>query len=400
MTILYITQALPHPQDGGGKNKTFSTILMLKKMGHKVILFSFVDSKTKLKYAVNLKNMGLRIEKTLVNPYISGHQTKLKKLIKIYRSIFSLKPFSIYKYYQEKMNKKIKEFVSREKVDCIWIDQLSMSQYLPCNYKGLKILETQNMDSLFFKQIVFKDFMLSQRIFALSEWIKFSLYERIMFPKFSRIFTISIIEKNLLQKKYQRIKLDVLPPGIKLISPKNTKNKASFTILYIGNLCWYPNKDGMKWFLEKIYPLIQDKTFVNLLVIGKLPKGDIFTNSNGVKFLGFVKDINPYMKNAQVFIAPIRYGTGIRIKILDAISYGLPIVTTTEGANGLDVKNGKELLIAKDEKEFADKTIELLGNDTLQKKLVKNAYRFLKTNYSYKNLMDKLLILDKYFVHA
>lgn len=386
MIILYITQNLPYPQDGGGKIKTFSTISLLKKLGHKVILFCFVDKTERLEYVNQLRNEGFKVEKIVVNSYISGYRPRIFKILKFIQSFFSLKPFSIFKYYKKEMESAVDEFIIRNKIDCLWIDHLSMAQYLPRSYSGLKILELHNIDSLFFKRMMLEDTFLYQKIFAFIEWIKFSIYEKNTYPTFTKIYSISEFDKNIIQKIY-KINTEVLPLVIKPDDKKTSSEKMENTIAYVGNLCWYPNKDGIYWFLDKVYPLILKRiSNIQFLVIGNFPQRNIFPKQRNVKFLGYKKNIESYLTKIKVFVVPIRYGSGLRIKILKAMSWGLPIVSTYEAAEGLNVTDGKEILLARDEVELAEKIILLFRERKLRENLIKNSTRFLLRNYSYKDL--------------
>lgn len=403
MNILYITQILPYPPDTGGNIKSFQTISILKKLGHEVSLFSFVKDNKKLIYEDEFKKRKIKIGKIFENPFLSTSNKSvsyLSKLIKFFCNLFSVKPFTVEKLSYPKMYSSILDYLKKENVDCIWISYFSMTQYLPNDFRGLRILELHDINSTFFRQMFLKDSFFHWKIYAFFEWIKFYFYEKRLLQKFDKIFTISLADKKRLENIVEKSKIDILPP---FITPKKIKSKEKnrlFNLLFVGNLCWYPNKDGIYWFLKKIYPRI--KKFVpevTVKIVGQIPQRNIFPSNERILFYNYQQNLKNFWEEDSVFIVPIRYGSGIRLKILEAMSYELPIVTTSEGAEGLNVIADKELLIARDEKEFANKTIDLLENKVLQKNLVRNAYKFLKANYSQKNVADSLSILTKYPIH-
>lgn len=386
MTIIYITQYLPYPTSGGGKIKSFSTLSTLRKLGHRIILFSFVTNKEELSNEKKLINMGFKIGKTIYNPFITDETPKIYKILLFLKNILSIKPFTVSKYYKKEMANAIKQIFSTIKVDCVWADQLLMAQYLPENFEGLKILETHDVDSLFFKRMALKDYSIVNKLFAVGEWLKFYVYEKFVFPKFTKIFAISHIDRYQIQEITGRKDVEILRP---IIKKRKTIPSGRFlkNLLFIGSLKWYPNKDGIIWFLKHVYPLIYGHNF-KVNIVGRLSKDlllfqDIYPD---IKFLGFVKNPDSFWKTAGIFIAPIRHGTGIRIKILEAMSRGLPIVATSEALEGLNLSDGREVLIANNGKEFSQKIIILFNNKKLQKNLVFNSYKYLKMNYAESNI--------------
>jgi len=387
MKIVYITQTLPLPLDTGGNIKAYSTITLLKKMGHDVVIFSFVNDIEKLKYEEKLISEGFKIGKTIVNPLLRAdkRQNLLNELFYYCLNVFSLKPFTIIKFYNNKMETAVKEYLNKEKVDCFWINCLSMSQYLPENYKALKILELLDVESEFYKRMFLKDAFLRWKIYALFEWIKFYLFERMQYSKFDKIFTISEFDKRLIKNRNKRNNISVLPPVIKIkriSKAQNTKNN----LLFLGNLCWYPNKDGIYWFLTKIYPKLNNEiNNLQINIVGQLPRRDIFPKYENVHFHGYQKNLEKFYQQATIFFVPIRYGSGLRIKILEAMSRSIPVISTHEGAEGLGVKNGREILLVNSEEDFRDKILLLLKDRNLQVKLIRNAYFLLGRNYSLQN---------------
>ncbi len=382
MNIVYITQTLPFPLDNGGNIITYSTLSVLKRLGHNITIFSFIDDFGKLQFEKKINIKGLKIGKTFINPYlIQNNQNILIKFKYYCLKLFSFNPFTVSLFYDKELTTAINDYLKIEEVDCIWINYLSMSQYLPIKYNGLKILELIDIESEFYKNMFLKDSFLHWRIYAFIEWIKLHFYEKKQYCKFDKIITVSNYDKFLVKKRIKK-NVIILPPKIKIQKVTKTKSTQK-NLLFIGDLCWYPNKDGIYWFLKEIYPDLRKKIQnIKVNIVGELPRRNIFPKQEGVKFLGYQKNLDQFWKEAKVFIVPIRYGSGLRIKILKAMSWGLPVISTYDGAEGLEVKNGKEIILVKNEKDYINKIELLLNNKNLQKKLIENAYSFLSTYYS------------------
>ncbi len=153
-----------------------------------------------------------------------------------------------------------------------------------------------------------------------------------------------------------------------------------------------PNGEGFLWFMNRVFPYISIPSF-QIIQIGSYTLQKKFPPSL-VNHQGVQKDLRPYFENARIFIAPIRYGAGIPLKVIEAAAYGLPIVTTPYIARQLRWQDGEQLLVANDAKEFKDKIDQLYSNQDLWEKLRQNALVRVQEEYSLvnfqKNLLDQL----------
>jgi glycosyltransferase involved in cell wall biosynthesis len=148
------------------------------------------------------------------------------------------------------------------------------------------------------------------------------------------------------------------------IRPRQHKSRDR-EVLFIGGFRHQPNLDGLLWFTESIWPLLHDKVpGVLLTIIGSNPPPEIFAlrSLRGVNVLGFVLDVIPYLERAMVSIAPLRFGAGMKGKVIEAMAAGVPVVTTSFGVQGLGAVNGEHLLVADEPAAFAEHLISLLEN--------------------------------------
>ena len=244
MKILYITPKLPYPPNSGGSIITYNTITKLANI-NTITICTFIIKKSDIKYISYLKREGVVSIITEYNPYITDGVRKITKFLLLFKCFFLHKPFTVSKYYKSSFKKIIQKLVKNNDFDCIWIDSLNMTEYLPDNFKGKKILELQNIDSLFFKRMLLKDQNLFLKLFALHEWLKYEIYERKNLSKFNEVITVSNFDKNVLLSKYENLNVFVSRPKItsfKKIKKSETNNKI---LLFPGSLKWYPNRDGM-----------------------------------------------------------------------------------------------------------------------------------------------------------
>lgn len=155
-------------------------------------------------------------------------------------------------------------------------------------------------------------------------------------------------------------------------------------LLFVGNFSHRPNADAVHFLAREILPLIRKSLpGIELLVVGdNAPPEFAGYASNGVRVLGFVPDLDPIIAGCRVFVAPIRFGSGVNGKIGEALSYGLPVVTNTIGAEGWDFTDGKQVLIADAPNAFAAAVVRLYENAELWQTLSDNGYRHIAENYT------------------
>jgi glycosyltransferase involved in cell wall biosynthesis len=158
-------------------------------------------------------------------------------------------------------------------------------------------------------------------------------------------------------------------------------------ILHVGTMYWPPNIDGVRWFIHQVYPHIRaQRPEAHFDVVGARPPQDLVGlggNGSGVNVTGYVPDATPYLKQAGVMVVPVRAGGGMRVKILNALAQGLPMVSTTIGCEGIAVRDGRHLLIADTPEEFAQATLRLLNDKSLADELGRNGRQLVQSTYDY-----------------
>jgi glycosyltransferase involved in cell wall biosynthesis len=175
----------------------------------------------------------------------------------------------------------------------------------------------------------------------------------------------------------------VVPTVHELHERKSTFDERQ-QLLFVGNFSHRPNADAVHFLAREILPLIRKSLpGIKLLIVGdNTPPEFAGYVSNGVRLLGYVPDLDPIIASCRVFVAPIRFGSGVNGKIGEALSYGLPVVTNTIGAEGWDFTDGKQVLIADTPSDFAEAVVRLYGNAELWQTLSDEGYRHIAQNYT------------------
>jgi glycosyltransferase involved in cell wall biosynthesis len=156
----------------------------------------------------------------------------------------------------------------------------------------------------------------------------------------------------------------------------------------MGTLYYPPNADGIRWFVEEVFPLIRSKVpGVMLTIIGKNPPNDFLKlsedKSNGILVTGFVPELDPYFAESALTVIPVRAGGGMRVRILEAFARATPVVTTTVGLEGIQAEPGKDVLVADSPHDFADAVCRVLDDKALQMQLSTNGRLLVESKYDW-----------------
>jgi len=207
------------------------------------------------------------------------------------------------------------------------------------------------------------------------------------------VIAITDVEKETLQKEgVEKNKIHVIPNVHELVNDTPPFD-AREGLMFIGGFQHPPNGDAVKWFVNEIYPIIEKKfKKIPVYIVGSNATPDIKKLANDyIKMEGYIPDVTPYFNRSKVFISPLRYGAGLKGKIGQSLAFGLPLVTTTIGAEGFNYnEDNPPFLIADDKETFADMVIKLYNNKQIWEKLSKAGKDLIKNFYS-PNAIEKNL---------
>jgi glycosyltransferase involved in cell wall biosynthesis len=212
-----------------------------------------------------------------------------------------------------------------------------------------------------------------------------------LLEKFDRIITLTDVDKDILAQRLPNVEIFVSPATIKLKQDLESEFLPFSTkLIFIGSSVHLPNKDAMHWFIGSVLPqILKVNPLIKLDIIGSWEKEFIKTHRHkNVRFLGYVDDLSQVMKTG-LLIVPIRIASGMRMKILEAINFNVPFISTTIGLEGLFFKNNEDCVVADTPEEFTDAILNLSGDIHFQRKLVDNAKLKLKQLYPYDSIIER-----------
>ena len=224
-------------------------------------------------------------------------------------------------------------------------------------------------------------------------------WEEKCIPWFDAAFTVSPIEEDLLKRNgCERTYLVPTGGGIDpdKYAPTDENREKPYDVLYIGSMNWFANSHGLMWFIRDVLPIVEEKrpgTNLNIVGNGTPPKElwDTCKRLPNVKFWGFQEDDVGFLHQSKLFIVPLFIGAGARVKVITAWASKTPVVSTAFGAEGLDAKDGENILFGDTPEAFADAIVRLLDDESLRKRISDSAFATLESKYTVQQCADELV---------
>lgn len=392
MKILIISMSFPYPPKSGGKIRVYNLIREISKY-HEIYLISLIY-KDEVEYIPELLKFCKQVE------VVRFEHTCLSKIIRwlqIILCLFTKKPVEVAAKESRSMRKKINEIIINNEFDIIQVEWLQMAHYLPFNLiiKTPLILVEHDVSYIPWQRRCQLEKGILKYI-SKRECNKIVNYEREITQKFDKIVVVSEIDKDRLLMLHNNYDISIILNGVDTDNiQEKVKREYTNSLLFIGWMRHHPNSDAMDFFLKQILPLISKVIpDTKLYVVGQhTPKNIVnYASLNqNIIFTGYVKDVKEYLYTCTIFICPLRIAGGTRLKILEAMAAGIPVVSTLIGAEGLNITHNENILIADTPEEFAEATIKLLRNHKLRERIAHNARIFVEENHQWKKIADDLI---------
>jgi glycosyltransferase involved in cell wall biosynthesis len=234
-----------------------------------------------------------------------------------------------------------------------------------------------------------------KKIYFYQEGLRLRSYEKKSLKKFRHHIVCSDIDKKRLLDLDDELQISVIPNGVELPNfPPTRKPSDKPSLLFVGGLNWYPNRDAIHYFLKEIWPMIKAK-FPNMTIniVGKSPSTFMLnfnSKDSSVKLHGFVDNIKPFYQSATAYVCPIRDGGGTKLKIVDALANKVPLVSTSVACEGIEVKNGRDVLFADSPSMFTQQIEKILFDSEKSLSLAENGYKLVRSKYDFVSIGEKL----------
>ena len=251
---------------------------------------------------------------------------------------------------------------------------------------AVRIVDAHNVEFENFRRMSQLSWSPVRKVFYKREFEKSRKEEIEIFRKQNAIFSTSEVDAGIIKKHAPEIPNFVIPNGVETayFQPFGSMIEP-YSMVFTGSMSYVPNHDGMYWFLEEVFPKIKKRIPEAVIyIVGNNPPPMLKKlQSESVIITGFVDDVRPFIDKAQVYVVPLRMGSGTRLKILEALSMKKPIVSTSIGSEGIEVENESHLLIRDDTDAFAEAVIQLMNDVVTCNRLVSNGYDLVMQKYDW-----------------
>lgn len=388
--ILFVTTRIPYPPWEGHQIRTYNLLKRVCEQ-HDVHLVSFVRKDEDPAHADHLRTLCQSVD---LIP-IPADQNRAKLVITILAGFVTKTPFVVRKYYSSAMDEKLRIVIDHTSPDLIHFDMLPLAQYLPLCRDIPTVLNDHNVESLLVERRAESASSLPEKIFFSNQAHKLERFESFAATNASQVLACSRDDADTLSQMADGKVIHVIANGVdtEAFVPSDKVQPGPNKIIFVGGMGWFPNKDGMNFFIREALPLICAKNpEAKLIVVGK-SEGLVIPEAmqDKVMVTGFVDDFRPLVHEAGVYILPLRVGSGTRLKLLEAMAMGKAIVSTTIGCEGVELEHEKNILIADTPEQIATAVLRLIQDEALRQRLGQAAHNLAKRSYDWRSLGDKLL---------
>jgi glycosyltransferase involved in cell wall biosynthesis len=288
------------------------------------------------------------------------------------------------------MQQKIERLAGAQSIDALHADQLWMASYGLNGFRpSLRVLDQHNAVFLIPKRYAESQRSSVARRLLRREADKLEAYERDACERFDRVVWVTEEDRLALASFSASSHDSVIPIATDPTVQTRIRRTQPFRITFLGGLHWPPNAEGVSWFIDHVWPKVAAALPPAVLtLIGKQGRCRLRVpaSTRRVEVTGYVTDPRRYLAETAVFIVPLRVGAGMRVKILDAWCWGLPVVSTAIGAEGLKASHGNNLLIADDAEAFTTAVVDAFGNRRLAQRLADAGRATVEMHYDWRNV--------------
>lgn len=390
MKILMISSYLPYPLHSGGQIRLYNLIKELSEK-HEITL---ICEKRKYQTKDDVKNL-----EKICKKVITVERQKQWSINNIAKTTITSHSFLVTGHTHLEMQKKINEELLNEKFDLIHVETFYVLQNLPVTSLPI-VLAEHNIEYQVYQKFVNNAPFIMRPILSL-DILKIKREEEAAWKQVKKVVSVSEEDKKIM--KEVGVDSDIVPNGVNIdefMFKSKIKNQ-KLKILFIGDFKWIQNQDSIKFIIEEIWPEIKSKIKnqkskidLKLWVVGRtIPDGvKNLTSDLDVIFdeESSVKSAPEIFQEADILLAPIRVGGGTSYKILESLSSGTPVVTMPMSATAIQAKDNQHLMVGENAKKLAEKTIALLEDEKLYKKIATQGRELIEEKYSWKNISKSL----------
>jgi sugar transferase (PEP-CTERM/EpsH1 system associated) len=396
LNVLWLSHFVPYPPKGGAFQRSYNLIKAVAQ-SHNVHLVAVrhkreTHSSSKAEDAARALGRLCR-EVRIVEPAWIRNRSGF--YLAALRCLASRHSLTVQFYDFPELREAINGVLQKTEIDVVHFDAISLAPCVADVGNLPRVLNHHGAEGyMMARRIARERNWIKKAYFAIEAW-KLQADEQRYCPLFDVNAVVSEYDQQLLRKAAPRARFDVIDNGVDLdyFRPLNPETRKD-TLIFAGRLDQYSNADGIRWFCTDIWPAVRMREpDLKLTIIGRNPAPALLALAGSdprVEITGYVDDVRPYFERAVASVIPLRDGGGTRIKVLDAMAMGLPIVATTVACEGLHVEPGRHLLVADTAADFAAAISRLVADPALRTTIGRSAHEQAKRRYSWAAIGERL----------
>ncbi len=367
MKLLLVSPFLPYPPVAGGHRQVWTWLTRLSKQ-HEVAFVGFYERESE---APNQAEVSRRCVETRV---------RLRKPNPHAYSSFAQVPRWVAEFFSEELAGDVADLSRSFRPDVVQFLHSNMAQYRRYADGAAAVVTALDIAFVAHRRRIALSGGL-ERLRARLEWLRMLRHEAAMFARADHVIAVSEREAAIIRSIARHYRVTAVPPGVdkEQLAPRRRRPEPG-RLLYVGHMEHYPNLDGLLYLYREVWPYVRHAyPNARLTIAGGGTREELgrvapetlarMEHEAGIEIAGFLPDLGAAMDGSVAMAAPLRLGSGVRNKVIEALAAGLPVVTTALGAEGLAVESGRELLIADEPAAFARELVRLLKDPHLQARL-------------------------------
>jgi glycosyltransferase involved in cell wall biosynthesis len=399
MRILIPSTWIPHPPWNGARLRTWEIARRLARQ-HEIVFALHLRGPEDFEAIEALRDQGFGVIAGPVNRGLRSVGLPLIELLRGGAPVTGMRR-------SRKLEDELARDLPKHSFDIIQVEHEVLASYpflLPRNPGTILAITLPDLMSESYARIA-----AIERSFAWRTWRRinargFRRVERTLLPRYDVCVTVSERDRTALSNWVSPERIAVFPNGVDLIAHPLMPEAANSApvLLFVGHMQYVPNADAARWLVRDILPRIRlSYPGARLMLVGGCPPCDIESaEGSGVTITGHVPDLGPFYQQADVILVPIRAAGGTRLKILEAMARGRPVISTSSGAEGLDIVDGQHLVLAETSQEIADATIAMLRNPRRRREVVRAARALVESRYGWDDCAERHLNLYRELTEA
>jgi glycosyltransferase involved in cell wall biosynthesis len=369
MRILWVKPGKLLPLDTGGKLRTYNILRHLSG-SHELTYLSYYGGERDEAYEREILN---HLPGTVCIYTAAPDSTLFERRLDYLRRFARRAPYAVSKFTDPQVQGLLAQWIPQRRFDVAVCDFLASALNFPRNLETPTALFQHNVETVLWRRKAQMEIDWRDRIISKIECAKMKRFEPQQVRRFHHVIAVGDADRDAMTHMVDRSHISVVPTGVDLSQYRYDPNAQldEHLVVFTGSMDWEANIDGVEFFCKQVWPLILARIpGARFRIVGRNPHSRVRNlASKSVEVTGSVPSIVGHLRESAVFVVPLRIGGGTRIKIYEAMAVGKATVSTTVGAEGLDVRHGHDILLADDPSSFASAVCSLLLDPELRRRV-------------------------------